>query len=823
MPRNALKIAMISPYPLPRMKHIYDSGVASYTKNLIEAFQDIEDLKIEIHVVSNRKDNLPKLYIDDNIVIHRVYNKSPLYVLQVFRELCMIKPSVVHIQHEYFLYGGLITAIFFPLLVALSKLVSKKVVVTIHGVIPLKLLEDHEFKKENGIRGSTLILKIGLLLVTKLIVLFTDKVIVHESFLKDYLVKDYKEDPRKIAIIPHGVEDYEPLPKDEAKKKLGLEGKTVLLYFGYLTGYKGIKELLDAYKEIAKKIPNTVLIIAGGPHPRLAKEKWYRDWIRSIVKKALDIQQEIRNNGKIVFTGYVPENKIPLYFSAADIVALPYKARIAASGPEALAIAFGKCYITKSVNSREDLSTLVLSMMNTMLNTEGCQRQGAELKRFRVWGSIARLHLRFYLDQDIKCSNTGTVKTVLMIAPEYPPYNIGGGGVVVQNIARELSRKGYKVIVAAGYYKSKSLLEKPWIEKDDDVRIIWLPLVPTPKKMPYLDTVMSPNIYSAILLFKILKNVEKTRNCVVHLHGYGHLLIDYAALLLRAFRKPYIMTIHGIPKSPLYLGNRLLKYAFLLYTKLIGRKTVEGATRVTAISKAIAKEAIAYGAKPSRIVMIPNGINPSYTNNVKQDVFRKKYNIAHDEKIILCVGRLHPRKGFQYVIAAMPHILREIPNVVLVIVGDGPYRRILETLAKRLRVERNIIFTGYVDEQTKKEAFADADVVIIPSLMEPFGLVALEAMAMKKPVIASNVDGLRELLEPFKELFKDEVRRIGRKMGIPSEIIERHPFPGPGMAVRIIGEITEEKLEIIKRADLIVEEEIKRANLYKNEKPWLVF
>lgn len=89
-----------------------------------------------------------------------------------------------------------------------------------------------------------------------------------------------------------------------------------------------------------------------------------------------------------------------------------------------------------------------------------------------------------------------------------------------------------------------------------------------------------------------------------------------------------------------------------------------------------------------------------------------------------------------------------------------------------------------------------------------------------------NVGGVPEkhpfiLIEPFKELFKDEVRKIGKKLKVPEEIIERHPFPGPGMAVRIIGEIDEEKLEIIKKTDLIVEEEIKRAKLYK--KLWQVF
>jgi len=89
-----------------------------------------------------------------------------------------------------------------------------------------------------------------------------------------------------------------------------------------------------------------------------------------------------------------------------------------------------------------------------------------------------------------------------------------------------------------------------------------------------------------------------------------------------------------------------------------------------------------------------------------------------------------------------------------------------------------------------------------------------------------NVGGLPEkmeleLIEPFRELFKDEVRELGRKLGLPEEIILRHPFPGPGLAVRIIGEVTPEALRIVREADAIVEEEIKKAGYYK--KLWQAF
>ena len=89
-----------------------------------------------------------------------------------------------------------------------------------------------------------------------------------------------------------------------------------------------------------------------------------------------------------------------------------------------------------------------------------------------------------------------------------------------------------------------------------------------------------------------------------------------------------------------------------------------------------------------------------------------------------------------------------------------------------------------------------------------------------------NVGGLPErmklkLIEPLRDLFKDEVRRIGRDMGMPEEILGRQPFPGPGLAVRILGEVTPERVALLQEADEIVVAEIKAAGLYN--KIWQSF
>jgi GMP synthase (glutamine-hydrolysing) len=84
-----------------------------------------------------------------------------------------------------------------------------------------------------------------------------------------------------------------------------------------------------------------------------------------------------------------------------------------------------------------------------------------------------------------------------------------------------------------------------------------------------------------------------------------------------------------------------------------------------------------------------------------------------------------------------------------------------------------------------------------------------------------NVGGLPEevdfdLVEPLRLLFKDEVRRVGEELGLPERMVWRQPFPGPGLAIRIIGEVTRERLEILREADAILQEEVRRAGLYRD-------
>jgi GMP synthase (glutamine-hydrolysing) len=145
---------------------------------------------------------------------------------------------------------------------------------------------------------------------------------------------------------------------------------------------------------------------------------------------------------------------------------------------------------------------------------------------------------------------------------------------------------------------------------------------------------------------------------------------------------------------------------------------------------------------------------------------------------------------------------------------------------------------GVNDPEEKRKRIGEEFIRVFEEAARPIGAKLLVQGTLYPDVIESgsrtaarikshhNVGGLPEdidleLVEPLRDLFKDEVRKVGEELGLPEEIVWRQPFPGPGLAVRIVGEVTPERVEIVRAADRIVQEEIRRAGLEREL--WQVF
>jgi glycosyltransferase involved in cell wall biosynthesis len=153
---------------------------------------------------------------------------------------------------------------------------------------------------------------------------------------------------------------------------------------------------------------------------------------------------------------------------------------------------------------------------------------------------------------------------------------------------------------------------------------------------------------------------------------------------------------------------------------------------------------------PEKVVTIYNGIElDEYKPNVKEvrsqeSEVRKEFALARNVPVIGAIGRLVWQKGFEYLIEGVPEVLKEYPDARFLIVGDGPLKNKLKFKSKELRVEERIVFTGFRSDI--KEILSTIDVLAMPSLLEGLPMVLLEGMAMAKPIIATDIDGISEVL-----------------------------------------------------------------------------
>jgi GMP synthase (glutamine-hydrolysing) len=142
--------------------------------------------------------------------------------------------------------------------------------------------------------------------------------------------------------------------------------------------------------------------------------------------------------------------------------------------------------------------------------------------------------------------------------------------------------------------------------------------------------------------------------------------------------------------------------------------------------------------------------------------------------------------------------------------------------------KRKIIGAAFIDVFDKESQKVGGAEFLAQGTLYPDVIESISATGGPSVTIKShhNVGGLpaymkMKLVEPLRELFKDEVRALGRELGLPPAFVGRHPFPGPGLAIRIPGEITEEKLDILRKADVIYLDEIRKAGLY--DQIWQAF
>lgn len=318
-----------------------------------------------------------------------------------------------------------------------------------------------------------------------------------------------------------------------------------------------------------------------------------------------------------------------------------------------------------------------------------------------------------------------------MLSWEYPPHVVGGLAAHVQGLARELAARGNRVTVLTQDAAT------PREHDDQGVQVIRVGAIPvrSPDFMGYVHQL------NQLLLSKALELIQRGQEFdVVHAHDW---IVAFAASgLKQSLRRPLVATIHATE----FGRNNGLHNDEQRHISDIEWWLVYEAWKVIVCSQAMQAElGHVFQAPTDKLRVIPNGIDVTDMEVRRDPEFRRQF-AADDEEIAIFVGRLVWEKGVDTFLYALKHLLAVRPKVKLIVAGKGPIQAELESLAARLGIAGNVHFVGHVDAKTRDKLYGISDVAAFPSRYEPFGIVALEAMAAGVPVIVGDVGGLKEIM-----------------------------------------------------------------------------
>ncbi|UCE43470.1 MAG: glycosyltransferase family 4 protein [Candidatus Bathyarchaeota archaeon] len=316
---------------------------------------------------------------------------------------------------------------------------------------------------------------------------------------------------------------------------------------------------------------------------------------------------------------------------------------------------------------------------------------------------------------------------------EFPPRIVGGIARHCNGLAKALTRNGHEVYVVTLDFPGT-----PSYEESDGVMIYRA-----------ATELGHPNFLTWALLFnhfiekKIADVNRKVDFDVIHVHDW---LTGFAGISFKhQMQKPMVATIHG---TEVGRAQGLHNPDSFTIDGIEWWTTYE-ADKVIVTSDSMKGEVHGHFHLPQeKIEIIPNGIDPKrYNASVNRSAVRGRYGVNPREKLILCVGRLVPQKGIEYLISAVPRISERYREARLLIVGEGWLRGHLERIARSTGYQRKITFTGWIPDHELIALLNSADVLVVPSIYEPFGIVALEGMAAGVPVVVSDIGGLSEIVD----------------------------------------------------------------------------
>lgn len=328
-----------------------------------------------------------------------------------------------------------------------------------------------------------------------------------------------------------------------------------------------------------------------------------------------------------------------------------------------------------------------------------------------------------------------------MFSWEYPPHINGGMGIHVTALIPALVEHGADVHVVTPRVEGGVPIESP----QDGVTIHRV----EPASWQTGDIVADAHEANSRMT-QHAESVVAEHGPFDLIHAHDWLVAPSALHFKHEHRWPLVATIHatergrcgGVVQGPLSVAIDRIEWQLCFE-----------AWRLIVTSRYMADELANYFHIPrDKLEVIPNGVDLQSFHrfsNADLAAFRRRF-ADDDEIIIFHVGRLVHEKGVHTLVEAAPSILSEFPNARFVIAGRGPMYSALQQSATHLGVASRFDFAGFISDDDRDRLYRVAHVAVFPSLYEPFGIVALEAMAAGVPVVVSNTGGLAEVVNAYE-------------------------------------------------------------------------
>ncbi|MCD6229247.1 MAG: glycosyltransferase family 4 protein [Candidatus Diapherotrites archaeon] len=344
---------------------------------------------------------------------------------------------------------------------------------------------------------------------------------------------------------------------------------------------------------------------------------------------------------------------------------------------------------------------------------------------------------------------------ILMLGWEFPPLKTGGLGIHCYHVTKNLHAKNHHIT----FFIPRSSMDMH-VDFVDIVQIPGCTLDPYVKMNSACNQV-GENFAPGIDYFteskkyadRVLEKASEKKFDVVHCHDW--MTFEAGVKIKKKMKKPLVFTVHSTEfnrSGETYPNHKVYE---------IERKSMQEADAIIAVSNAVKDTLVnKYGIDHKKIRVIYNAVD-------HERFFKQQKNTMITCPTALFLGRLTIQKGAVFFLEAARKVAMKIPEAKFIIAGTGELFPELIQKSIDLGISKNVIFTGFVDDKLLAEVYKSADVYVMPSISEPFGITALEAMASKVPVIISKQSGVSEVITHCMKVdFWDTDKLADRMYGI---------------------------------------------------------